>query len=55
MVDKLHFPILTPHNYFTWKYAMVVLLWSKGLYRVTISIEIAPPQNIEKPKWHNRL
>jgi hypothetical protein len=53
LTDKLPLPILTPHNYFTWKSAMVVLLWSKGLYRVTIGTKKEPTQNVEKPKWHN--
>ena len=32
---------------------MVVLLRSKGLYRVTTSSEKEPTQNVENPKWHN--
>ena len=32
---------------------MVVLLRSKGLYRVTTGSEKEPTQNVEKPKWHN--
>ena len=32
---------------------MVVLLRSKGLYRVTTGSEKEPTQNVENPKWHN--
>ena len=33
---------------------MIVLLRSKGLYRVTTGSEKEPTPNVEKPKWNNR-
>ena len=53
MVEKFPMSALTPHNYFTWNFAMIDLLRSKGLYRVTTGTEKEPNQNVEKPKWHN--
>ena len=53
MADKLPIPVLNPHNYFSCKSTIVVLLRSKGLYRVTTGSEKEPTQNVEKPKWHN--
>ena len=33
---------------------MEILLREKGLYRVTLAIEVDPNASTEKIKWHNR-
>jgi hypothetical protein len=40
--------ILTPFNYFEWNPKVEFLLRSKGLYRITMGIEIEPTSNIDK-------
>ena len=47
--------LLTPFNYFEWKANMVIHLRSKGLYRVTMGIEVEPNSAVEKAKYFNRL
>ena len=48
--------ILTPFNYHEWKSKIGIVLCSKGLYRVTLSLENEPNVVTEKAKkWHNRL
>ena len=44
--------ILTPFNFFEWKVEMEILLREKGLYRVTMAIEVEPNGAAEKIKWH---
>ena len=46
---------LTPLNLFDWKVEMVIQLRSKGLYRVTMGIEVEPNSIVEKAKYFNRL
>jgi hypothetical protein len=45
----------TPFNYFEWKSQILILLWSKGLYRITIKIETKPNFVVEKEKWFNKV
>jgi hypothetical protein len=47
--------ILTPYNYFAWKENMIMHLRSRGLYRLTMNIEIEPTSSIEKSKYLNRM
>ena len=53
-MDQSHKIILTPINFFEWKAEMEILLREKGLYRVTMAIEVEPNVAAEKNKWHNR-
>ena len=46
---------LTPFKFFDWKADMVIQLRSKGLYRVTMGIEVEPNSAVEKDKYFNRL
>jgi len=47
--------LLTPFNYFEWKVEMVIQLRSKGLYQVTMGIQLEPNSVVEKAKYFNRL
>ena len=47
--------MLTPFNLFDWKVEMVIQLRSKGLYRVTMGIEVEPNSVVEKVKYFNIL
>jgi hypothetical protein len=47
--------ILTPFNYFEWKPKIILLLRSKGLYRVTMGTEVEHDSAIEKEKYFNRM
>ena len=47
--------IITPFNYHEWKEKISILLRSRGLYIVTLSLENEPNVLIEKANWHNRL
>ena len=53
MANKFPIIVLTPHNYVSCKSTMLVLLRSKGSYKVTIGLEKEPTQSVEKPKWHS--
>ena len=46
---------LTPLKFFYWKEEMVIQLRSKGLYRVTMGIEVEPNSAVEKDMYFNRL
>jgi hypothetical protein len=46
--------ILTPFNYFEWK-PKIILMLSKGLYRVTIGTKVEPNSAIEKAEYFNRM
>ena len=37
-----------------WKSKIKILLRSRGLYRVTMALEIEPNAIVEKSRWHNR-
>ena len=47
--------ILTPFNYHEWKSKIVILLHSKGLYRVFMDLENEPNSVVEQAKWYNKL
>ena len=47
--------LLTPFNLFEWKVEMVIQLRYKGLYIVTMGIEVEPNSAVEKAKYFNRL
>ena len=53
-MDQSQKIILTPFNFFEWKAEMEILLREKGLYKVTMEIEVEPNAAAEKIKWHNR-
>jgi hypothetical protein len=56
--DKMDQPqqiILTPFNYYEWKTQVVILLQSKGLYRITMGTKTEPNSAVEKEKWFNRM
>ena len=55
-MDQLQLPsvILTPFNFFEWK-PKVLLLRSKGLYRITMGNEPKPNFVIEKSNYFNRM
>ena len=42
--------ILNPFNFFEWKPDMEILLRAKGLYMVTMAIEVEPNAVVEKIK-----
>ena len=45
---------ITLFNLFYWKEEMVIQLRSKGLYRVTMGIEVEPNSAVKKSKYLNR-
>ena len=45
---------MTPFNLFEWKVEMEILLREKGIYKVTMAIEVEPNVSAEKIKWNNR-
>eukprot|EP00253_Pinus_taeda_P006200 PITA_06200 len=47
--------ILTPYNYHEWKDQMARYIRQKGLYRITMAIEVEPTSAIEKSKYLNRM
>ena len=53
-MDQSQKIILTPFKLFEWKVEMEIILRVKGLYRVTMEIEVEPNVAAEKIKWHNR-
>ena len=44
----------TSFNYHEWKAKIEILLCKKGIYRVTMGLEIDPNSIVEKTKWHNK-
>ena len=46
--------ILTRFNLFEWKAEMEILMREKGLYRVTMEIEVDTNATAKKIKWHNK-
>ena len=47
--------MLTPFKFFEWKAEMVIQLRSKGLFIVTMGIEVEPNSAIEKAKYFNKF
>ena len=46
--------LLISNNYFQWKSHMEDFLISKGIYRITLVIELAPNEDEKKSKWKNK-
>ena len=53
-MDQSQKIILTPFNFFEWKYETEILLRVKSLYTVTMETEAEPNAAAKKIKWHNR-
>ena len=54
--SSTHTPrILTPFNYIDWRVDMHMVFCNKGLFRMTMGIEVEPQQHVEKSKFLNRL
>ena len=47
--------ILTPFNYLDWREYVQIVLYNKGLYRVTMGKEVKPQQPLEISKYLNKL
>ena len=47
--------ILTPYSYFAWEAKMGIFLRSRGLYRISMAMEVEPTTAIEKSKYLNRM
>ena len=50
-MDQSHKIILTPFNFFEWKYEMEILLREKGIYMVTMETKEHPNVFAKKIKW----
>jgi hypothetical protein len=46
--------LLTPHNYLEWNPKILLLLRSRGLYKITMEIEVEPDSTDEKNDFLNR-
>jgi hypothetical protein len=46
---------LTPYNYFSWKERIIIDLWTKGFYRLTLNTDTKLTSSIEKSKYLNRM
>jgi hypothetical protein len=46
--------LLTPHNYLEWKPNILLLLRSRGLYQITMEMEVEPDSADEKNDFLNR-
>ena len=53
-MDSIHIMLISC-NLFDWKAEMVIQLRDKGLYRVTMGIEVEPNSVVEKAKYFNRF
>jgi hypothetical protein len=56
MEYMFHSPIilLTPHNYLEWKPKILILLKVRGLYQITMAMEVEPNSANEKNDFLNR-
>jgi hypothetical protein len=53
---RMDFPstnILTPYNYFEWNPKVLLLLKNKGLYQISMGIEVEPNSVDEKAQFIN--
>jgi hypothetical protein len=50
-MENIIIVLLTSTNYFQWKSHMEDLLRSKGIYIITLGINIAPDDDEKKHKW----
>ena len=46
--------LLMPHNYLEWKPKIIILLISRGLYQITMEMEVEPNSADEKNDFLNR-
>jgi hypothetical protein len=46
--------LLTPHNYLEWKPKILLLLRCRGLYQITMAMEVEPDSVDEKNDFLNR-
>jgi hypothetical protein len=46
--------LLMPHNYLEWKPKIILLLKSRGLYKITMAMEVKPNYVDEKNNFLNR-
>jgi hypothetical protein len=46
--------LITPHNYLEWKPKILLLLRSRGLYQITMEMEVEPDSVDEKNDFLNR-
>jgi hypothetical protein len=46
--------LLMPHNYLEWKTKILLLLRSKGLYQITMVMEVEPDSANEKNDFLNK-
>jgi hypothetical protein len=46
--------LLTPHNYLEWKPKILILLICRGLYQITMEMEVEPDSFDEKNDLLNR-
>ena len=46
--------LLTPYNYLEWKPEILILLKSRGLYQITMAMEVDPDSTDEKNDFLNR-
>jgi hypothetical protein len=46
--------LLTPHNYLEWKPKILLILRSRGLYQITMAMEVEPDSVDEKNDFLNR-
>ena len=53
-MDSTHI-MITPLKFFDWKVDMVIQLRAKGIFRVTMGIEVEPNSVVEKAKYFNKL
>jgi hypothetical protein len=53
-MDYLPEILLTPHNYLEWKPKILLLLRSRGLYQITMAMEVEPDSVDEKIDFLNR-
>ena len=54
-MDSSSAKILTPFTYHEWKANITIMLHSKGICGVSLTLENEPNVTVEKYKWHNRL
>jgi hypothetical protein len=47
--------VINPFNYFEWKFEITLSLQSKGLYRITMGMEVEPTNVVEKEKYFNQM
>jgi hypothetical protein len=46
--------LVTPHNYLEWKKKILLMLRCRGLYQITMAMEVEPDFVDEKNEFRNR-